>query len=223
MCNNAFSNNFDKKYLKMKALIILLSFLSCSTFSQEILCEWKSARKNENVELQYRWVCLGDTLKTRELRALFTVNAPSEAIIRNLNTESNFQNWSVGVKQCKNIEQTSDGWIMYSLFDIPKPFNQQDLIAKYTVEQLANTTVVMIESVPKYLPTVKNVIRINNYSGYWILESVSDNITHVKFHSTSYTKPMFPHFIQDPILQRMLIKSFETLINQSENEAIAQN
>jgi hypothetical protein len=207
----------------MKALIILLSFISYPTFSQQILSEWETARKNENVELQYRWVCLGDTLKTRELRALFTVNAPSEAIIRNLNTESNFQSWSVGVKQCKNIEQTSSSWIMYSLFDIPKPFNQQDLIAKYSVEQLDNKTIITIESVPRYLPPEKNIARINNYSGYWILESVSDNITHVKFHSTSYTKPMFPRFIQDPILQRMLIKSFETLINQSENEAIAKN
>lgn len=207
----------------MKALIILLSFLSYPTFSQEILSEWKSARKNENVELQYRWVCIGDTLKTRELRALFSVNATAEAIINNLNTESNFQNWSVGVRRCKNIEQTAIGWIMYSLYDIPIPFKQQDLIAKYTVEQHLNRTVVTIESLPNYFPPEKDITRINNYSGYWILESVNDNRTHVMFHSTSYTKPMFPRFIQDPILQRMLIKSFETLINQFENEAIAKN
>jgi hypothetical protein len=151
------------------------------------------------------------------------VDASVEAILKNLNSESDFQNWSVGVERCKNIEQTNNGWIMYSLFDIPRPFTQRDLIAKYSLEQIGNKTYIKMEALPEYLPQVKGVVRMNNYSGYWVLEDMGYNQTQVKFHSTSFTKPVFPRFIQDPILQRMLLKSFETLIKLSENEVIAKN
>jgi len=207
----------------MKTLIFLLCILSYPSFAQQVLSQWETARKSETVELQYRWVRLGDTLKTRELRALFNVGAPVAEIVKSLNTESDYQNWSVGVKRCQKIDQSGNSWIMYSLFDIPRPFKQQDLITKYTVEQTRNETLIKMEAMPEYLPHIKGVERMNNYSGYWLLEDIGRNKTMVKFHSTSFTKPVFPRFIQDPILQQMLINSFETLIKLSENEPIAKN
>lgn len=207
----------------MRILIFLLCSLSYPLFGQQILSDWETARKSETVELQYRWISVGDTLETRELRAIFNVDAPIAAIVKSINTENDFQNWSVGVKHCKKIEQTNNGWIMYSLFDIPRPFAQQDFIAKYTVEEIGKKTIIKIEALPEYRPQVKGVVRMNNYSGFWILEDMGCNNTHVKFHSTSFTKPVLPRFIQDPILQRMLIDSFETLIKLSENEVIAKN
>ncbi len=80
-----------------------------------------------------------------------------------------------------------------------------------------------MEAMPEYLPHIKGVERMNNYSGYWLLEDIGRNKTMVKFQSTSFTKPVFPRIIQDPILQQMLINSFETLIKLSENEPIAKN
>ena len=207
----------------MRTLIFLLCSISYPLFGQQILSDWETARKSETVELQCRWVLVGDTLKTRELRTLFSVDASIESIVKNLSTESDFQNWSVGVERCKNIEQTNNGWIMYSLFDIPRPFKQRDLISKYSLEKLGTKTIIKVEAIPDYLPKEKGVDRMNNYSGYWILEDMGQNKTQVEFHSISFTKPVFPRFIQDPIIQRMLINSFETLIKLSENEAIAQN
>lgn len=207
----------------MRTLIFLLCTLSYPSFAQEVLSDWETARKSETVELQYRWIRVGDTLKTRELRALFNISAPVAEIVKSLNTESDFQNWSEGVERCQKIDQSGNGWIMYSLFDIPRPFKQQDLVTKYTVEQIGNQTIIKIEVLPEYLPQVKGVERMNNYSGYWLLEDIGFNQTMVKFHSTSFTKPVFPRFIQDPVLQRMLINSFETLIKLSENEPIAKN
>ncbi len=207
----------------MRTLIFLLCILSYPSFAQQVLSNWETAIKSETVELQYRWIRVGDTLKTRELRTFFNVDAPVVAIVKNLSTESDFQNWSVGVERCQKIDQSSNGWIMYSLFDIPRPFKQRDLITKYTVEQFGNQTIIKMEALPEILPHIKGVERMNNYSGYWLLEDIGYNKTMVKFHSTSFTRPVFPRFIQDPVLQRMLINSFETLIKLSENEPIAKN
>lgn len=207
----------------MRQLIFLFCSLSFPLFGQQVLTDWKTSRQSETVELQYRWVRIGDTLKTRELRAIFDVNAPMEAILYNLSNEKEFKVWSVGVKNCQSIEHTNDGWIMYSHFDIPKPFTQRDLIARYRLEQHESRTIIHVEALPEYLPHQKGVDRMKNYSGYWILDEREGNQTQVKFHSTSFTKPIFPRFIQDPIIQRMLLKSFETLISLSENDAIAQN
>ncbi len=212
-----------KKLKHMIRLLFLLSTLSNSLFGHKVISEWETAKKTESVELQYRWVNVGDSLKTRELRAILTIQAPIGSIIKNLNTENNYQQWSVGVENCKTYEKSGNGWVMYTLFDIPKPFTKQDLIARYTIEKVGNNTVIKVESIPEYLPLKKGISRMKNYLGCWILEPGSGNCSHITFYSTSFTKPMFPRFIQDPVIQRMLVKSFDTLIKMSENESYEKN
>ena len=68
----------------MRSLIFLLCSLSYPLFGQQILSDWETSRKSETVELQYRWVRVDDTLKTRELRTIFNVNASIESIVKNL-------------------------------------------------------------------------------------------------------------------------------------------
>jgi len=216
-------NNFEKKLKQMVKLLFLLSTLSYSLFGHKVISEWETAKKTESVELQYRWVNVGDSLKTRELRALLTINASIGSIVKNLHTEKNYQQWSVGVENCKTYEKSGNGWVMYTLFDIPKPFTQQDLIARYTIEKDGNRTVIKVESIPEYLPVKNGISRMKNYLGCWVFEAVSGNCSHITFYSTSFTKPMFPRFIQDPIIQRMLVKSFESLIKMSENEYLEKN
>ena len=204
-------------------MILLLCFLSQQLYAQQILSDWETARTSETVELQYRWLKLGDTLKTRELRSIFTVNASIDAIVTQLSTASDFESWSARIKKCETYEKSDDGWIMYSYFDIPKPFKQRDLVARYSFHTEGSKTIINVEAIPEYLPELKKVHRMKNYSGYWILEQNGKHKTDVKFHSTSFSKPVLPRFIMDPIIQRMLIRSFEKLINLSENETLAQN
>lgn len=200
----------------MKLLTLILCLLSYSLMGQKILTNWETSKKSEFVELQYRWLLIGDTLETREMRSIFNIHGSRQDIIQHLINDDSFKSWSVGVKECKALNKNNNGWIMYNLFDIPKPFSDQDLVAQYKLEQNGRKTTIKVTALPNYLPKQEGVERMKNYSAYWVLEEKGINETQVKFHSIAYTEPVFPRFIQDPLIQRMLINSFEKLIRMSE-------
>ena len=62
----------------MRYLLIILLFFSQHLYANEVLTNWETKHKTDRVTLQYRWVLLGDTLKTREMRALFLINSAEE-------------------------------------------------------------------------------------------------------------------------------------------------
>jgi len=202
----------------MKKISLIFCIISNVLMAQKILTEWETSIKSESIELQYRWVLIGDTLETREMRSIFKIECPREDIIFNLSDDKRFKSWSVGVTKCKALNKNYNGWIMYSFFDIPMPFSDKDLIANYELKQKDRTTIIQVTALPDYLPKKEGVERMKNYSAYWILEEKEWNKTLVKFHSIAYTKPVFPRFIQDPLIQSLIIKSFEKLIILSEGK-----
>lgn len=204
----------------MKYILILLMIVSLKANAVEVLTPWVTSRKSESVELQYRWVMVGDTLKTREMRAIFNVQAHPEEIVRNFYNCDKLKLWACGSKECKVFKTSEQEWINYSVFDIPKPFPQQDLVTKYYLKTLDNSTFIQVSAVPEYLPQHAGVERLQHYEGSWQLIPIGNGVTRVEFRSVSYTKPMLPRWLQDKILQPMLIDSFETLIKLSQNEII---
>lgn len=205
----------------MKQIVFLLLLISNWSFADEETT-WKTARETELLKLQYRWINVDDSMNTRELRILFSVKANYHQIINCIRDPKLAKQWSVGVKACKVYDQTQNKWISYCLYNIPKPFHAQDLVTLYEIVNESSEVVIKITAQPDYLDRVPGVNRQQNYVGKWILKETLNGITQIQFYSISFTKPIFPRFVQDPITQRMLIRSFEEFIKLSENEKVGE-
>jgi hypothetical protein len=204
----------------MKYIVIFLLIVSQTANATEVLTPWVTSRKTESVELQYRWVMVGDTLKTREMRAVFNVQATPEEIIENFHNSDKIKLWACGSKECRIYKHSNQEWVNYSVFDIPQPLPQQDLVTKYHLKMVDSKTIILITAIPEYLPYKDGVERLQHYEGSWQLIPMGNGVTRVEFSSISYTKPMLPRWLQDKILQPMMINSFENLIKLSQHEVI---
>ena len=202
----------------MKFFLLFLIVLSNTAFANEIPPKWKTAKKTDRVELQYRWLKFGDTLKAREMCIRFTIDADHLSIINSLKEPERVLQWSTGLQTFEIIGQSTNEWTTYSLYDIPKPLRKQDLVAKYQLNFLKDSTVVDVMAVPNEKRKYDKIKRINNYSGKWIMKQNRDGTTDVSFFSLSVSKPIIPRFILDLILQPMLINSFEEFIQITEHE-----
>lgn len=204
-----------KDILKIAAaLLIVTNTINAQTGKQ--LSVWKTAKKNNGIIIQYRWVNIGDTLKTREIRSLFTIKATHDEIINNLNDHSRLTKWNSGIKICKVYGKTEKEWITYTMYNIPRPLKQQDLVTRYSVTEADGKVTIDMKAVPEYVKHIKGVQRQENYKGKWRLYPTRYGKTLVEFSSVSFSKPMLPRFIQDPILQHMFVKSFAKLRELSE-------
>ena len=64
---------------------------------------------------------------------------------------------------------------------------------------------------PDKLPIYEDIMRMKLYEGYWSFRRMENGLTHVEFHTISFTSPIIPRFLQDPVLQKTFIKSMNKL------------
>ncbi|RLD18250.1 MAG: hypothetical protein DRI69_10645 [Bacteroidetes bacterium] len=202
--------------MKISIIKILLAttiaLLLCSPgISHEILTEWKVAKQSGEIQVSYRYIMVGDTLKTREMRVSFTVEAKPDSIVSMFNDADKFYEWSAGIEKCNIIQTDSSSWVMYNLYDVPWPFKQRDLITEYKLVKSDSKTTLIMTGKPHLLPEYEDIMRMKLYEGFWSFESLENGLTHVEFHTISFTDPILPRFLQDPVLQKTFIHSMNKL------------
>jgi hypothetical protein len=197
--------------IKRLFTVALVLGICLTASSHEILTEWKVAKRSGDIQVSYRYLMVGDTLKTREMRVSFPVEAEPDQIIKMFNDAEKFAAWSAGIEKCDILQMGDSSWIMYNLYDAPWPFKQRDLITEYKMEKSEDITKLIMTGKPDQLPQYDDIMRMKLYEGYWSFEPLQNGVTYVEFHTISFTGPLIPRFLQDPVLQNTFIRSMNKL------------
>lgn len=176
---------------------------------------WESRKINNEIEIRYRNLILFDTIYTRELKATFLVeNTNLKSIIKQIKTPKNITSWNSSIKTAELLKDENNSWILHTVYDIPFPFSNQDLVASYTIKKHSNFCLINSRSVPNYISTKKNVNRIEKQYSQWKITSIRNNEFQIIFSAISLSNNHIPRFLKDPIVQRSLFKAFEKFKSQ---------
>jgi len=200
----------------MRIIIVLLTFIFLlingnTAIAHEALSTWKTSRESEQIQFSYRYLNIGDTLKTRQMRITFMVEAEITQLVPMFRNTENLKRWTLRAEHCELIEQNQENWTIYSLFDIPWPFQQKDLITEYRLVKKDSSVELFLIGRPSKLPQVKEVSRMGYFEGYWSFTTHENGCLKAEFTSITFQKPQFPKFIQDPIIQNAFIDSIKHL------------
>lgn len=200
--------------MRTTKLLLSLSIslmVAYSTLAHEVLSNWKLDRESDDIKISYRNLKVGDTLKTRQMQISFYVDASPERILPMFTNEDNLSVWSARTEKCEIINYDTNTWTTYNLFDIPWPFEQKDLITEYRLVKSNSTINLYMTGKPNSLPYYEGVSRMEKYEGQWTFTHLGNGTTKVELTTVAFTKSNFPKFIQDPILQDVLIESINTM------------
>lgn len=196
---------------KIISLIVMLLSGASPAGSHEILTNWKPDKKSEDIEISYRQVEVGDTLKTRQMRITFMIDAYPDQLIPMFKNSDHLTAWSAGTKKCDVIQDYDTTWITYSVYDIPWPFNKRDLVTEYKMVKTDSQITLFLTGKPDRVPLQNGITRMEKYQGQWVFIPLGNGKTRVEFYSIAFARPIIPRFIQDPVVQRILIDSINKL------------
>ncbi|MBN1820639.1 MAG: hypothetical protein JXR31_08565 [Prolixibacteraceae bacterium] len=178
--------------------------------------DWEVARQENGIVLSYRWILSESKNEFREMKVDFNVDASIHSILQQFRDSSSFYKWAVGTRECRILEINDQSWLIWSMMDYPWPFKQKDLVANYKLTLLEKNAILLVESEPGKMPEMKGVERIRNYRCKWQFIFESTGKTHVTYQAVSFSKPVLPRFLQDPVIQKMCLDSIEMFKQMAE-------
>lgn len=187
---------------------------------QAIIDRWVTVREDKGVKLCSRWLTFGDSLKTREIAAHFVVDADYQSVLACLMTPEKMLAWNDGLRSLNIHQKEGYTWITHTVYDIPYPFSQQDLVAKNVMIKEKQKILILLSASPDYIEPLKNVNRQQLYFGKWEIKTLDNSSTDVKFSAISFSKSSVPRFIRDPIIQNKIFNSFVRLKELSSAQAL---
>ena len=147
-------------------ILVLITFVTANTFSQN---DWTLKADNEGIKL-YTKNLQNSSLKISKTVCVIDASLGRiTAVLLDINRASD---WVYATKNASLLKQLNPLELYYySEVEVPWPASNRDFIVHMTVSQDEKTKAVTIvgENNPSYLPTVKNIIRIQQSYTKWLI------------------------------------------------------
>lgn len=180
--------------------------------------DWKVVKETEGVTLKYRWLYIGDSIKTRELSLCYETSQNSGDVLRKIKEPLKIKEWNSSVRSHINLENNESNWVSHTIFDIPYPFTQQDLVVFNVQSDKNGITTIYMHASADFIAQKEGVERQRFYLGSWVLTPKYDNLLEVKFSAISLSTSKIPRFIRDPIIHNRILNSFVKMKEQTSSK-----
>nr|WP_321452003.1 hypothetical protein [uncultured Carboxylicivirga sp.] len=197
------------------ATFIFVSILSLFGFHSGIHNEpdWISSGQENGIYLFERWIDINDQLKVRERKGEFYSSCLLADAEFFLNDYKNSKQWMKGISKIEVINRQNEE-IIYFVISLPWPFKNRDFTARYSCERINDKkSIIRLRNLKAMLPESNKYVHIKDYRASWLVEQVSPTMCKITFCTFSSEPPLFPQWIQEPVLKKLFFKNLERLQN----------
>ncbi len=168
--------------------------------------QWEEVRNNSGVITYVRWQHHNDGSRTRERKGDMKVDCSLEKTVEVLTDPAETKKWMSGVSENYVLSKSNPSeWFTYTLYSIPWPFSNRDLVSSFALRKDPGNKTVIINIISRadHIPPKQGIERLKDYNATWTITETSHHKVQIEFSAMSNTPPMFPRYIQDPIIEKM--------------------
>ncbi|MEM9679194.1 MAG: START domain-containing protein, partial [Bacteroidota bacterium] len=175
--------------IKYNPLVLLLLCTFSHSYAQDT---WELKKSEDDIEVYTRRV---NDSKVKEYKAVSTINTSMDYILNELLTAPEYTDaCEAGISYY--VKQLSDNQhVFYVHQDLPWPVRDRDVVTLVTVNKLSDSKYKLtIEGLPEGVPEKKQMLRIKELMGYWLLEEKEANqimVTQQMFLNPEGSLPAF--------------------------------
>lgn len=159
-----------------------------------------------------------DTTAFKEYRAVMTVNANIDTIVKQLTDVKNLKKWNYKTRKSELLKKTSDtSWIFYMTHHLGWPIQDRDHISKVTLTRNEYERIITILPENRLLKEKPGYVRLTNFKGFWYLKKVSDTQTLVVQQIYGNPGGHIPAFMVNMVITKGPFDTFKELRKRVEN------
>ena len=194
----------------MRNLFLSFVLINCCFFGYS-QSDWELKKNEDGIKVYTRKI---HESSVKEFKAVMLLKTSMTSLVGKITDAEGLKNWNYKTTKSRLLERVSDSvFIVYMYNDFPWPVKNRDHISKLTLFEVNSSTIrIDIRSVPNKLPEYDNTIRIEEFSGYWLLEK-TDNGIRVTQQMHGEPKGNVPSMIINATLAKAPLYSFKRLKN----------
>jgi len=198
----------------MKKFHVLIFIFCCVSFSFS-QSDWELEKDASGIQVYTRTV---NVSSIKEYKVTTLIKTSLKSVINKIIDGKHLKDWNYKTTKSRLMEKTSEGeYLVYMYNDLPWPAKNRDHVSVLKVDEISSlVTKINIKSAPEKLIKKRGVIRVVNFSGFWLLEKTKLG---VKVTQQMYGDPggSMPVFIINSMLVKAPFKTFMQLKEQLDN------
>lgn len=140
---------------------------------------WTLESDKDGIKIYTRMV-VGSKLK--QVRAVVSVQAPMQTVMRILTDYPNYHEWMNNVTECYVVDRPADSiHYVYRFEDAPWPVQNRYHVDKMVVEEEDKTARVEFKSMPNYMDKSGEAIEIQRYEGSWKISEITGGECQIEY------------------------------------------
>ncbi len=182
---------------------------------------WELLEHSDGVKIYFRWIDISDKIRVRERKAEIMVHNSLEKSLEAITEAKEVSVWMSGIKKIMILHRENPfKWYTYSLYGLPWPFNDREMITLNVLSYSAKKDRILMnmQSSDESYPPAKGVERLTHYKASWELICIKPDLVKMTFIARSEDPPAFPRCIQDPVIKRVFHKNMVSLIKMLNHE-----
>jgi len=170
--------------------------------------EWIHVKYHKGVNLYERLVS-ANALQVWERKGELVVTCDFDAVSKFFSSPENMKLWMKGVKRVNCLKTESrNKWTIHTIYRLPWPFENKDMISTYEFREFGTEKyLIQINSIDTLMEEKPQMDRIKNFRAICLITKINDLTTKIVFAVVCATPPMFPRWIQDPIIKGIFLKN----------------
>jgi len=159
-----------------------------------------------------------DTTAFKEYRAIMTVNANIDTIVKQLVDVKNLKKWNYKTRKSELLKKTSDtSWVFYMTHHLGWPIQDRDHVSKVTLTRNEYERIITILPENRLLKEKPGYVRLTNFKGFWYLKKVSNTQTLVVQQIYGNPGGHIPAFMVNMVITKGPFDTFRELRKRVEN------
>lgn len=175
----------------------------------KIISEWDCLKEKDGITLCEQWIELDKDIKVRVRKGIMVVDCSSDAAVAYVSKSSTITNWMSAVSKVEPIATKPE--LVHIVLGLPWPFDNRDIVGKYDIDTVDTKHIIVsiysVDGVAEY----PEIVRIKKYCASWEVETVDETATKITFKTFSDERPMFPLWMQDPVVKKIYYNNLHSL------------